>query len=54
MSKQVIAIIGHSKGGTAALIYNAVYDNDVPTIIGLAPKYDWSTETNYFFLERAQ
>ena len=43
-------ILGHSKGATVAIMYDAKH-HDVPNIIALAPKYDWRTEQNPLILK---
>ena len=39
LGRRVVAMLGHSKGGTDVLLYAAKY-NDVPCVVNLAGRYE--------------
>lgn len=39
LEREVTGLLGHSKGGLAAILYACKYD-DVPKVVGLAPSFD--------------
>lgn len=38
LEREVSGLLGHSKGGLAAMLYACKYD-DIPCVVGLAPSY---------------
>ena len=39
LEREVTGLLGHSKGGMAAILYACKYD-DVPKVVGLAPSFN--------------